>query len=78
MRDTAEAISRGADIPVEWIRGSLEDLMWCDDLTLDEAYVEVRVGYEATFHALVHRSLVAMGPAFGDAGRRAGRGWTPR
>jgi hypothetical protein len=63
MRDTAEAISRDTDVPVDWVRGSLEDLIRRDGLTRDQAYAEVRLAYEVTFHAFAHRAVVALGRA---------------
>jgi hypothetical protein len=60
MRDTAEAISRDTDVPVDWIRDSIGQLIRHDGLTRDEAYLEVRRAYAATFHAHVHRGTVAI------------------
>jgi hypothetical protein len=81
MPDTAEAISRDTDVPVDWIRDSLEDVMRYEGLTPDLAYLEVRAAYEATFHAFAHRTVVAMGRAIRAARRRAVVPWsagTPR
>jgi hypothetical protein len=71
MRDTAEAISRDTDVPLDWIRGSVDDLLRHDGLTAEQALAEVRRAYEATFHALAHRSLLAVGAGIRAARRRA-------
>jgi hypothetical protein len=73
MRDTAEAISRDTDVPVDWVRASLEDLIRHDGLTPDRACVEVRLAYEATFHAFAHRAAITIGQLVRAAPRRVQR-----
>ena len=70
MRDTAEAISRDTDVPLDWVRGSLDDLVRHDGLTTEQAYRQVRAAYEATFHAAAHRWTVAIEQAIRALGRR--------
>jgi hypothetical protein len=78
MRDTAEAISRGTDMPVDRIGSSLEDLMRHGGLTLDEACLELHVTYGATFHALAHRAIVVMGELVPALERRTPRSCVAR
>jgi predicted transcriptional regulator len=69
MRDTAEAISRDTDVPLDWVREALDDLRH-DGLTTEQAFRQVRATYEATFHALAHRWMVAIEQGIRALGRR--------
>jgi hypothetical protein len=76
MRDTAEAISRDTDVPLDWVRGSLDDVLRHDGVTTEQAYRQVRAAYEATFHALAHRWMLAIEHAIHSQGRRVHRSRT--